>query len=152
MDVVERLFATEQVRQLKARFFRCIDTKAFDELRAVFTPDAIFDAAQRLRDPKTGLPPGIYATPAIEGLGQIIVGLEASFREAQSVHHGHSPEIKILSEFEAKAIWPMEDLVLTDTLNFRGYGHYLDRYEKLDDGWRIKTSKLVRLRVIHQPT
>jgi len=32
-------------------------------------------------------------------------------------------------------------------VNLRGYGHYEETYVKLDGQWKIKTSKLTRLRV-----
>jgi hypothetical protein len=32
------------------------------------------------------------------------------------------------------------------TLTLHGYGHYHETYEKIDGRWRIKTSKLTRLR------
>jgi hypothetical protein len=31
-------------------------------------------------------------------------------------------------------------------VNLRGYGHYHETYEKIDGQWRIKSSKLTRLR------
>ena len=34
MDTVERLDAIEAIKQLKARYFRCMDTKDWDGLRA----------------------------------------------------------------------------------------------------------------------
>ena len=35
---------------------------------------------------------------------------------------------------------------LVPTLTLHGYGHYHETYEKIDGRWRIKTSKLTRLR------
>ena len=31
--------------------------------------------------------------------------------------------------------------------DMHGYGHYRETYERLPQGWRIKTSKLTRIRV-----
>ncbi|MBW8754754.1 MAG: nuclear transport factor 2 family protein, partial [Sphingomonadales bacterium] len=36
MDRLERLEAIEAIRSLKARYFRLMDTKQWDELRGVF--------------------------------------------------------------------------------------------------------------------
>ena len=44
IDPVTRLIAIEEIKQLKARYFRCMDTKDYTGLRAVFADDAVFDA------------------------------------------------------------------------------------------------------------
>jgi hypothetical protein len=148
MNDLEKLLAIEEIKQLKARYFRSIDTKSFEELRTVFTPDGVFDFGAALRDPINGNPEGVPEAPPIVGLENIIGAIGAALATGQSAHHGHTPEIEILSETTAKALWPMEDVVINDSVNFRGYGHYDETYEKLDEGWRIKTSLLTRLRVI----
>ena len=71
---------------------------------------------------------------------------------AQSAHHGHVPEIEILSDTEARGIWPMEDVVLNRGFAFRGYGHYRETYEKVAGEWRIKTSQITRLRIVVEQT
>ena len=43
MDDIERLVAVEEIRQLKARYFRCMDTKDWAGLTDVFAPDAVMD-------------------------------------------------------------------------------------------------------------
>ena len=43
MDEVERLIAIEEIKHLKARYFRCMDTKDWDGLAGVFAPDAVMD-------------------------------------------------------------------------------------------------------------
>ena len=40
---IERLTAIEEIKQLKARYFRCMDTKDWAGLQAVFSDDAEFD-------------------------------------------------------------------------------------------------------------
>jgi hypothetical protein len=39
MDTLERSRAIENIRALKARYFGLMDTKQWDELADVFTPD-----------------------------------------------------------------------------------------------------------------
>jgi len=39
----EDLIEIEQIRQLKARYFRAMDQKNWDEWESVFTEDAVFD-------------------------------------------------------------------------------------------------------------
>ena len=148
MDDLERFSAIEEIKQLKARYFRYMDTKKFEELRTVFAEDAVFDVSDGMRDPVLGTPPGAIDLPRVNGLDNIIAGIDEVLRGAQSVHHGHMPEIEMTSDSTAKGLWPMEDIVLTDDFELRGYGHYHETYEKIDGSWRIKTLKLSRLRVI----
>jgi hypothetical protein len=42
MDDVRRLLAMEEIKQLKARYYRCMDTKDWQGLAKVFAPDATF--------------------------------------------------------------------------------------------------------------
>ena len=53
MDAIERLDAVEQIKQLKARYFRCMDTKDWDGFAAVFGPDAVMDMSGEMRDQRT---------------------------------------------------------------------------------------------------
>lgn len=48
IDALGRLLAIEEIRGVKARYFRCMDTKDWDGLRAVFCDDAEFDARASL--------------------------------------------------------------------------------------------------------
>jgi hypothetical protein len=147
MTDIERLLAIEEIRQLKARYFRSIDTKEFDTLRTVFAPDAVFDFREALRDPVAGTPDGIVEHKPVAGLENIVAYIRGALATAQSAHHGHTPEIEILSDTTARGIHPMEDTVMNGTFFFRGYGHYRETYQKIDGAWRIKTSQLTRLMV-----
>ena len=48
VDAVERLEAIEEIKQLKARYFRCMDTKDWDGFTTVFAPDARMDVSGEL--------------------------------------------------------------------------------------------------------
>jgi hypothetical protein len=149
MTDIETLMAIEQIRQLKARYFRLMDTKQFESLREVFAADAVFDPSEARHDPGPGAvaPDG----PILTGVDEIVTFIAAALATIKSVHHGHTPEIEILSDTTARAIVPMEDrnLIVSEgrTLQHHGFGHYHETYEKIDGAWRIKTSKLTRLRV-----
>ena len=70
-----------------------------------------------------------------------------SLRNQATVHQVHAPEIDITSATTARGVWALEDVVrFGPGVNLRGYGHYHETYEKLDGQWRIKSSKLTRLR------
>jgi len=59
----------------------------------------------------------------------------------------HAPEIELTSATAARGIWALNDVVrLVPALSLHGYGHYHETYEKIDGRWRIKASKLTRLR------
>jgi hypothetical protein len=68
-----------------------------------------------------------------------------------TVHHGHMPEIEVTSPTTARGVWAMEDKLRwpegSPVRAMHGYGHYHETYERTQEGWRIKTITLTRLRV-----
>lgn len=142
---LERLTAQEEIRQLKARYFRSMDTKDWAGLTAVFAPDAELDMRGEAAD----------KSKAAEGLVSGGENVGAFIRNAVfdlvTVHHGHMPEIEITSETTARGIWAMEDLLRWPeggpVKTLHGFGHYHETYRKVDGAWRIQTSRLSRLRV-----
>lgn len=141
MNSIDRLLAIEDIRNLKARYFRCVDSKDWEGFKTVFAPDASFDVSD-------DLPGGVLV-----GLEKIAEIVSTSLEGCVTVHHGHCPEIDITSERTAKGIWAMEDMLRWSENSARpnqtlhGYGHYLETYEKIDGRWLIRTSRLRRLRV-----
>ena len=144
MNDVERLLAIEEVRAVKARYFRLVDTKQWAEFRTIFTKDATLYYPEGFPDP--------------QGYDEAMAMIENTLRNAISVHHGHMPEIEIIDEHNARAIWSMEDQVylpgdaekgIPDRV-IHGAGHYHETYRKEDGQWLIATLKLTRLR--HEST
>jgi len=159
MTAIEGLTAIEEIKALKARYFRCMDTKDWSGFQAVFAPDAVLDTREALsvRDPVTGQ---FDRAPQTEELptGSVAIAayVKGSVDPFVTVHHGHMPEIEILSDTYARGTWAMEDcLWLRDPAGraaapfnaMRGFGHYHETYEKIGGQWLIKTLKLTRLRV-----
>jgi len=140
MDPVERLQAIEDIRRLKARYFRCLDAKDWDGFGAVFTDDAQLE----LTEEAAGRPP-VVGRDAIVALVRRVVG------DAVSVHHGHAPEITVESPDEASGIWAMEDRLVwpegSRARSMHGYGHYHERYRRTHEGWSISRMALTRLRL-----
>jgi uncharacterized protein (TIGR02246 family) len=138
VDDSERLADVEEIKQLKARYFRCMDTKDWEGFRAVFAPDVTVDISA------DGM--GVIA-----GVDNFLEFLEPILREVVTVHHGHMPEIEITSPTTATGIWAMEDHLQfgpEETLQeLHGYGHYHETYVKLDGRWHIQSTKLTRLRL-----
>lgn len=140
MDRVERLEAIEDIRNLKARYFRLIDTKQWDALRDVFAADL-----------KVLTPDGeIYA----EGGDTYANALRNSLEKAVSCHQGLLGEIEIIDADHAKAIWSMQDVIEWEDCHpqfgwksILGRGHYHETYCREAGAWRIATLTLTRLRL-----
>ena len=147
MDAAEELIAVEQIKQLKARYFRCMDTKDWDGYAQVFAPDAVLDVSGESRVPDDE---GI-----IRGNTTIAEYVRSQVDPVRTVHHGHMPEIQITSDTTATGIWSMEDMLRwpddAPLGDMHGYGHYHETYEKVDGQWRIASCKLTRLRVDFDP-
>jgi len=127
----------EAIKQLKARYFRMMDTKDWDGLAAVFTEDVEIDM--------TGEGGGITSSVA-----DYLPFLRRNIETVVTVHHGHMPEIDLTSPTTASGVWAMEDELWwpegAPIAHLHGYGHYHETYEKTPGGWRIKTMTLTRLR------
>jgi hypothetical protein len=132
----------EAIRQLKARYFRIMDTQQFDEWPVLFTEDvtALYEGAPRASD---DLPTEIE----IIGRDALVAGVKGLMTGAQSIHQGYMPEIELTSATTAHGVWSMYDQVRLPTCIFEGWGHYHEDYVKLDDGWKIKKIHLTRLHI-----
>jgi uncharacterized protein (TIGR02246 family) len=122
----------EAIKQLKARYFRTLDTKDWSGLRDVFTDDVEIDTTD------------IGGSP-IKGADDFIAFLQEVLAEAQTVHLGHTPEITITSPTAATGIWTLHDLFIVDGTRMASYGHLYDTYAKRSDGWRIARSVVTRM-------
>jgi hypothetical protein len=147
MLTVEELLAIEEIKQLKARYFRFTDTKQWEALRDVFTPDAVIDGGRRYASLDDFIADRVRLDPAV------------------TTHHGHTPEIVFLSESRARGLWPMYDHVeysepftepvyrgvdtrQHDVRGFAGTGFYEEEYRRDDGVWRISRLRLTRLRLV----
>ena len=141
MTDVERLLALEEIKQVKARYFRCMDTKDWAGFAAVFTRDATADYSSE-GDPKEW---------SAAGAANVVALVRKAVEPAVTIHHGHMAEVEVLSPTTARAIFAMEDLIWWPDQSRRktlhGWGHYHETYEKVGGKWLIKTLKLTRLRV-----
>jgi uncharacterized protein (TIGR02246 family) len=124
----------EAIRQLKARYFRTLDTKDWAAMRQVFTDDVVMDTTAS-------------GGTVVTGADEIMSFLLGVIGDVVTVHHGHTPEIELTSATTATGIWAMEDMLRwPDGREMHGYGHYHETYEKAGGAWRIKTLTLTRLR------
>jgi len=145
LTAAERLIAIEEIKLLKARYFRSMDTKDWPALQAVFSPDAELDMRGEAADKSKA------ADGLVVGAANIMPFIRNAVIDLVTVHHGHMPEIDILSPTTAKGIWAMEDVLRwpegAAIKTLHGYGHYHETYRRLDGVWHIQTSRLSRLRV-----
>jgi hypothetical protein len=126
----------EAIHQLKARYFRHMDDKEWDELAKVFTADVEIDMRGE----------GSVMTTSRD---EYMPFIRKTLTGVTTVHHGHMPEITITSPTTAVGIWAMEDKLWwpsgSSINHMHGYGHYHETYEKTAEGWQIKTMRLTRL-------
>jgi uncharacterized protein (TIGR02246 family) len=136
---VRRLLDVEEIKQLKARYFRTMDQKRWDEFALVFTKDAHLE-----------VPEGDVRVDGREAIAQAISG---ALEGVRTVHHGHMPEIEITGPETARGVWAMFDYVEFPAADghsppgIQGYGHYTEEYAREDGAWRIKRLHLSRLRI-----
>ncbi len=125
----------EAIKQLKARYFRLMDTKEWDAMsREVFADDVVVDTSAS-------------GGGVIAGAVPFVAFLREAIGEVTTVHHGHMPEIDLVSATSATGVWAMEDMLRwPNGMEMHGYGHYHETYEKVDGAWRIKSTTLTRLR------
>jgi SnoaL-like domain len=127
MNDLERLIAVDQIKQLKAKYFRGVDTGNGDLVKSILAEDCVLDYMGCCTDPATGrdfIPAmnvvlhgrNSWRSDGLSGLGIV------------SVHQGHNFEVEFISDTSAKVIWSM-----TDRLYFppggpfscmTGVGHY----------------------------
>lgn len=142
---LETLLAIEEIKRLKARYFRLMDTRDWAEFPAIFTEDAVFDVLGALEeDPDANLEP-------VRGRAAIVDYVKAAIEPITSAHYGHMPEIEILTDDTATGIWAMEDKLRmaegSEFERFYGYGHYHETYRRTNGVWQIASLKITRLMV-----
>jgi hypothetical protein len=136
---LRRLVDLEDIKQLKARYFRLMDQKRWDEWGRVFTSNAVMEVPE--------------ADMVNRGRTEIVRTVSAALEGARTVHHGHMPEIELMDTGAARGTWAMFDYVEWrpnedgSRVGITGYGHYVEEYEREDGEWRIARTRLDRLRV-----
>jgi ketosteroid isomerase-like protein len=132
---LQLLVDIEAIKSLKARYFRAMDCKDWDELSNCFTEDLVADFREA---------PGMLA----QGRENYMSQLTEILKEASTIHHGHMPEIEVIDRNNATGIWAMEDIVKMPGLSMQGWGHYHETYRRELGVWKIARIKLTRLRLL----
>lgn len=130
----------EDIKRLKSRYCRFVDTKQWDRLADLFAPT--------LR---------LEGFTIIGGEGTTFVAeLARRLDTAMTVHHCHTPEIRLTGRDTAEGVWAMMDLIewphtvelrnFSGATGFYGTGFYEERYQRQDGAWRIAFMRLTRTR------
>lgn len=143
MQAAETLLALEDIRGVKARYCRFLDTKDWTGLSDLFTEDAVLDVRE-----DTGMDPFV-------GRDLLIAQIRRAVVHTKTAHQVHAPEIELAGPDEATIIWAMQDRVVWDegkspiegVKSITGFGHYHERYVRGAGKWRIASLKLTRLYV-----
>jgi len=163
MTEIEKLLAVQEIRNLKARYFECLDRKDWAGYKGVFTPDAVMDARETFHaaDPLTG-EVRIYGKPELlatmDASGWLTTGAQAIADNAAAllssvctVHRGFVPRITLDSWNVASGVWGMEDMLRfpsgSPIEEIHGFGHYHETYARIDGRWLIRATRLTRLRI-----
>src|SRR5271170_271688 len=137
MDPVEELRTIEDIRQVKYRYLRCVDTKLWDEIGDTFTEDATVDYGTKA-----------YGKPLkMSGRDEIVAFFRTQLGPGiLTVHAAGQPEITVDGD-TATGIWSFQDTVIATKYRVvvSGAAFYHDRYRLEADGrWRISQTGYVR--------
>lgn len=130
-DLVE----LEEIKAVKYRYLRAVDTRDWVLLATTLTADAT----------------SAYSSGRLSYTGRdaIIEFLSSSMppEEMLTSHKVHHPEITLTGPTTADARWALEDVVILQSagITIRGAAYYEDRMEKIDGEWKIKHTGYRRL-------
>lgn len=150
MTEPERLAAIEAVRNVKAAYFRGVDTEDGDLVRSILAADCRLDYRGCCADPKSGIDFMPAMNIVLKGRDNWVSG---AFAKAgiTSVHQGHQAEIEVTGPGTARATWAMTDRLFmppgTPFALMQGFGYYHETYVREQDGWKIATLSIERIRV-----
>lgn len=128
---LERVEAIAEIEKLQGKYYRCVDTKAWDELGEVFAPEF-----------NTAFSDGRLVYTYYEGEGGLRQYYEREMNSNTMIsqHNGHTPEITINDDgVTAHAKWYLHDylIILGYDMNIRGTAIYDIDYVKVDGAWKI---------------
>ncbi|UDG96446.1 MULTISPECIES: nuclear transport factor 2 family protein [Rhodococcus] len=149
---IDKLRAIEEIRQLKSRYFQVVDEKDWAGIEALFTTDARVDFGGEGQHhighhgvTAADINPDDWIVSGGEATARVIAG---AVSEVISVHQGHDPQIELISPNRAVGRWSMYDRLEYGDEVMHGYGHYHEKYERVDGEWKFSALTLTRLRVV----
>jgi SnoaL-like protein len=128
------LVALQELTQAKARYCRLLDNKDWVSLADLLTADMEFD----LSDGNSDIAP-------IVGRDNVLADVQSSVAGAKTVHQIHGPEVDLNGD-EAHVIWAVQERVVWDNgTSLTAFGHYHDRWVRVDGQWKIAALRLTHL-------
>jgi len=133
---LQQLSDMEDIRTVKHRYFRGIDTADMALLETLFTDEigVLYKG-------------GAYRVE-LSGKAQMLEFLANSFHSgALAMHHGHMPEIRLTGDNSAEGIWYLEDIFinLETSTHTSGTAIYRDRYQREGATWKIAYTEYDRV-------
>jgi hypothetical protein len=118
----------EDIKVVKYRYMRTLDTKHWDEYADTMTEDVVGDYGSSLGETHSFTD----RTSLVEYMRKSLPG------NVITEHRVTHPEIAIDGD-EATGIWYLQDKVIVPEFDFMliGAGFYHDRYRRTPDGWKI---------------
>jgi len=125
---VRKLEDIEAIKKLKAKYWRCVDRKLWEEMNDVFTEEATADYGPDIK---------------LKGRQAIVDFLKGSLGADTVItsHVGQRPEIELTSESTATGMWWLNDYIVMR----HGYAFYEDEYVKEHGRWKKKSTRVITL-------
>jgi hypothetical protein len=139
---LQQLSDLEDIRTIKHRYYRGIDTADMELLSGLFTDDVEVDYRG-----------GGYRVK-LSGRDNMLEFLANSFHSgAVAMHHGHMPEITLTGADDATGIWYLEDIFIDveARTHTAGSAIYKDVYRRQGGAWKIARTEYDRLTEIVAP-
>jgi hypothetical protein len=139
---LQQLSDLEELKVLKHRYFRGIDTADWALLEGMFTRDVYVEYIG-----------GTYRVK-LTGDEAMMEFLANSFHsECMAMHHGHMPEITFTGPDSAEGLWYLEDIFINFELEMHTYGTaiYRDLYVREDGRWKIARTVYDRVMEVIEP-
>lgn len=117
----------EAIKQVKYRYLRALDTKAWDEFEETLAEDVTGDYGDSL---------------SFTTRGELVEFMRSSLGAAVITEHRvDHPEITVDGD-EATGRWYLQDRVIVADFNFMLFGaaFYNDRYRRTPEGWKISST------------
>jgi hypothetical protein len=123
---VQVLEDIEAIKQLKAKYLRCVDRNLWGELEECFVEDAEAHYGENLD---------------FEGRKAILDFLKGTIGQESFIcsHECHLPEIEVTGDTTARATWKLHDyLIIQPNSTMTGWAYYDEECVKVNGVWKIK--------------
>lgn len=139
---VQQLSDLEDIRLIKHRYYRGIDTADLALLSTLFSEDITVEYRG-----------GGYHVK-LAGRDNMLEFLMNSFHaDSVAMHQGHMPEITFIGPDSAEGIWYLEDIFISLERNdiTAGSAIYRDQYARIDGEWKMTRTEYDRIMEVVEP-